>query len=206
MIVMSAKIDFKSETIQKAAEKSKPKTLARMGAYVQGIAKRLIKRRKKKSLPGNPPHTQTGVLKKSILFALTGDKQTALIGPAANWIGKIGALHEFGGSKRVKVPQKMFMRELKIGEGGPLSSRKFQGKKIPVGEQYLTDPYDGSPIVFAKIRTQKQLEHSRRLQKRLACKYSVVRTANYPARPFMRPALDIAVKGFPAMLRKSISA
>lgn len=194
---------FNTEKITKAAEKGNKKSIRNIGAFMRSAARQKIKFRKKKkpSIPGNAPFTHEGrVLKNAIRF--TSDKDRTLIGPASNWIGDIGAVHEFGETRRLRLTPKQFNRTVKVGQGGPVSARKYSGKTI-AGVEY-TDPLDGSPVVWIKIRTVRQMEHSNRLLKRLAKSYAKTMTVKYPERPFMGPTLRENIGIVPSVLRASI--
>lgn len=100
------------EQVEKAAVRATNTALRRSGAYVRSVAVRSIKKGKLvngkmiPSKPGNPPFywDQPGLtFNKSILFAHDAANQTMVVGPIAGRHGKLGALHEFGGSQKIKV-------------------------------------------------------------------------------------------------------
>jgi len=111
--------------MDRARHRAERKVLYRQGAYLRGVAKRSIKRRKnplKDSTPGTPPHTHSGALKKSIMFAVGSD--SVFIGPTRSGIGLIGSIHEFGGTEpRSKTEYKNNNWEIKVGGHGPIAMR-----------------------------------------------------------------------------------
>lgn len=205
------KIQWTPENVIRRAENGKRKALLRAGAILRGAAQRLIKKRKKLSThakPGNPPYTHDGprhsyLLRESIVFSVTPDGNSVLIGPSGRKVDFIGQLHEFGLQRSTLIRRPEFLRKLKIGGGGPVSSRKYRGKQITGVDYY--DPLDGSPVIWAKLTTQKMLAHSMRLQKRLANAYAKKQSIHYPERRFMLPALKQVESKLPALWRKTVS-
>ena len=105
MIRMSTRSSFQPRAILKPAEKGGNKALKRAAAYVRGVAKRKVKRRKRKnSPPGQPPYAHSGVFKASILYAVDPDNLAAYVGPQrlasyrTNYHGQpVPRILEFGG-------------------------------------------------------------------------------------------------------------
>lgn len=186
-------VTFNNKVVRNAVDKARFKVLRSQGAFLRGVAKRKIRRRKSfksHSRPGQAPFTHTGKLKKSILYA--ADSESVIIGPAANWIGKIGALHEFGGVKDVIKPAG-FKENYNIGDIGPISVRKYKRERnylLKVKTKVKYTDTDGSPIAFVKIKSANQAAHSSRVGRRLRIRYGDWVMARYPARPFMGPSLD----------------
>ena len=89
---------FQSEwkRVLAAAKRATQKALYQAGALIRTTARRSIRKRKGDSLPGQPPHTHTNALRKSILFDVDREEQSVIIGPTANIIGEAGAVHEHG--------------------------------------------------------------------------------------------------------------
>ena len=65
---MTTAFRFRSEIPRLKAEVGKAMitSLSHAAGYIYKAARNSIKRRKSSSLPGEPPHTQTGVLKRGI--------------------------------------------------------------------------------------------------------------------------------------------
>lgn len=105
MIQMKVQSGFRPGAVLKAAERGGNKALKRAAAYVRGVAKRKVKRRKHKSSPpGQPPYAHSGVFKASILYAVNPGNLSAYVGPQrlvshrTNFQGKpVPHILEFGG-------------------------------------------------------------------------------------------------------------
>lgn len=105
MINMSAFANFNGEKLNRIAAKGALKAIVKSAAYIRGIAKRKVKRRKHASSPaGSPPYAHTGVFKASILYGIDRNNLTAYIGPQklqegrTNYSGKtIPHILEYGG-------------------------------------------------------------------------------------------------------------
>lgn len=176
--------------------------LARAGAFMRGVARRLIKRRKSRivvqeidgrpirfelnaSKPGTPPYThRTGTqrgLKDAILYAV-GPK-SVVIGPTAQVVGHIGHTHEFGGHEDAVEGHRIKNNwKLRPGGHGPI---RMEGRRP----------------VFARLWTPKQVRRATRIGKKLIGAAGWTQTKpdrNYPPRPFMGPALQIAKDRLPA--------
>ena len=162
-----------------AADQMIHKGLTRIGGAIRLTARRSIKRSKKPSVAGTPPHTQTGKLRESILYAV--EDKTVYIGPSMQMISKVGASHEHGlveyGGKLKKPNWK-----IQIGGHGPIYNPKGK-KKI-----------DTVKVSFVKIYTRKQLNRIQQfvfsLPKEIRFKNIPFRVRKYPRRPFMLPALE----------------
>lgn len=75
------KINFAGVTKKK--QSAKERVLKRSGAIVRGIMRRMIKKRKKNSQPGSPPHShvESGGIKNLIHWFYDPLRQTVVIGP-----------------------------------------------------------------------------------------------------------------------------
>jgi hypothetical protein len=163
-------------------------SLRHAGGLVRKASQRLIRRRRDRTIhsaPGSPPYTHTGALKRSILFGFTAIT-SVIIGPAASVIGRIGHTHEFGGVEGPKRNRegRSIIRLLRIGGTGPIDARDGQ-------------------LVYARIRTERQLERARRIHEDYMSGAMGIRrperrtwygNRRYPPRPYMRPAL-LQVRG-----------
>jgi len=191
---------FKPRSIINPLRNAAKPGLARAGARLMGIARRLIKRRKQRSkiieingipilftfnssAPGTPPYQHTPKdkrgLKESILFAVQ-ENDTVIIGPAESAIGRIGHTHEFGGSE--PAVQGHIIKEnwkLVVGGHGPIRM---------VGDH---------PVV-AHLRTVGQVERASEIGQTVKARWTQTkRDRTYPPRPFMAPALAIAQERLP---------
>ena len=91
-----------------AAERAARRTFARAAYRIMRDAKASIERSAEPSLPGDPPHTRRGQLRRAIRYDAT--KDGAVIGPLASMVGDAGAAHEFGGVfRREQFPARPFM-------------------------------------------------------------------------------------------------
>lgn len=190
MIGMKTRYRMDAKKVIVATRNAAAPTLARQGAYMRGIAKRLIKRRKNPATnapAGSPPFTHTGALKRSIIFGVTENRQSVLIGPTAQVIGGIGATHEWGGTegpKRKRIHKANWV--LEIGGHGPISQ-------------------NGGNIRFAKLRTSAQVARAIRIARTV--RPGMTKGAgrrHYPRRPFMGPALTIALSRLPGFWRGAV--
>lgn len=182
---------FDRKAVQDAVGRATARNLARAGALVRTIAKRSMRRRadpNNASAPGQPPHSHPksgGWLRKFILFALDG-KDNVVIGPArnANAKGDAPELMEHGGSSTF-TPRRKNNWNLTRGGHGPIrgSGSSLEG--------------------FAKLHTPEQVARAKRIgtgfmktQPGGIWSSTVIgdqpRTADYPKRPFMAPALEKA--------------
>jgi len=69
MIKITVRTQFDKQKLKKKAETATFTSLSEAGGAVRKTAKRSIRKRKKASKPGSPPHTQTGMLKRVIRFS-----------------------------------------------------------------------------------------------------------------------------------------
>jgi len=75
-------------------------SLGHAGAAIRLAARRSIRRSPKPSLPGTPPKTRRGQLRRAILYAVERHQQRVVIGPAYSIVGPSAMAHEFGGRFR----------------------------------------------------------------------------------------------------------
>ncbi len=79
------------------------RVLSRFGAFVRRGAKSSIRKRKRASVPGRPPSSHTGLLKRLIFFGYQREKRSVVIGPARlnQKIGDAPEALEYGGTSTV---------------------------------------------------------------------------------------------------------
>jgi len=103
-IIQFKKMFFDSKEVIAATDKAARNVLSKIGAFIRREAKSSIKpggRKHKTSLPGEPPRSQTGLLKRFIFFGYDKSTQSVVVGPA-----KLGGVKgkdaphtlEYGGS------------------------------------------------------------------------------------------------------------
>ncbi len=110
MISMRSRSEFYSQRVRDAAKKGSFKSLNHAGAAIRITARRSIRRSKKPSREGTPPHTKKGQLKRSLRYAVEKQKERVLIGPTYTVVGRSGMAHEFGGKyRRQSYPKRSFM-------------------------------------------------------------------------------------------------
>jgi len=103
-LIQFKKMFFDSKEVIAATDKAARSVLSKIGAFIRREAKSSIKpggRKHKTSLPGQPPRSQTGLLKRFIFFGYDTSTQSVVVGPA-----KLGGVKgkdaphtlEYGGS------------------------------------------------------------------------------------------------------------
>jgi stalled ribosome alternative rescue factor ArfA len=95
---------FDSTKVQRAVDAAERQTLRKFGSLVRLRARHSIRKRRKVSKPGNPPHSHVGLLRNGILFAYDERRKTVVIGAVLlrPW-SQVPALLEYGGyGKRIK--------------------------------------------------------------------------------------------------------
>ena len=99
--------------------------LKRAGAYVRRVAQRKVVTSPKPSLPSQPPHSRRGLLKRSILFGMDGDR-SVLIGPGFRYVGASASAHEFGGKyMKERYPKRPLMGP-SLKESAPRIAKMWQ--------------------------------------------------------------------------------
>ena len=187
MIDVTVRTQFDKTKLKKKVETATFKSLRHAGGAIGKTARFSIRRRKKPSKPGSPPHTQTGMLKRVIRYEVASNKTEVAIGPVNEIAGRIWNLHEFGGTatKRRKLKPHRF----KVGEHGPIRV-KHQGIKTS----------------FARIRLQTSAQASRatRLVEEENERRGDNKPRHYPNRPFMKPALETNRSRLPSFWANSV--
>lgn len=104
MLRMSATMKDETAKLRKPVKQYNIEGLTHAAGIVRKTAQQSIRKRTgvNYSAPGKPPKTRDGLLKKSIIYIVDKQAEEAVIGPTANVIGDIGALHEFGGVRTFK--------------------------------------------------------------------------------------------------------
>lgn len=128
MIGMQGHSRFDAAKIRRAETQGTLRSLGHAAATVRLVAKRLFRRRKGPSAAGQPPHTQTKRLPKSIVYAVERQAGRAVIGPDYALIGTVGGAHEHGGLYR----------------GQTFARRPFMGPALEKIEDRLPKHWEGS--------------------------------------------------------------
>lgn len=180
--------------------KARRRILSKAGAWVRTAARSSLRRRKKPSQPGTPPsvHAESSARAtlKKIYFAYDPPNDSVVIGPEKlnqvnfNIAGvrtSVPNVHEFGGT--IAIREWMFTA--------------LDERTIDIVERYP------SSFNWLDEWTRRDLRWKMTSRKRkwTLAKFGVktrVRNANYPARPFMQPALKKVAPKFPDLFKDSI--
>lgn len=173
---------FNRRAIKRRSDSASVNALFSAAAYVRTTARRSIRKAKKASRPGSPPHTRQGQLRRSILFAVNTSRLFAVVGPAASLISDIARYHEFGGQQVLRAKRK----DYRPGVVGPVDIR------------------EGKPR-FAFLRTQRQANRARLLDWAIWPDSTLLKKRQYPARPFMGPAMQASIHQFSQTFNVSLA-
>lgn len=92
MIDMRAYTNFDGQRLTRIVASGNAKAMVRAAAYLRGVARRKVRRRKRgSSAPYTPPFAHSGVFKASILFGGNNSKTDVLIGPERLSTGRTNA-------------------------------------------------------------------------------------------------------------------
>jgi len=91
---------FDRERVRKMVDRKRRRALARTGGLTRTIARRSIRKRKKISQPGRPPHSHEGSLKRGIFFAFEPRRRSVVIGPVSHGNSDAPAALEYGGTTK----------------------------------------------------------------------------------------------------------
>lgn len=165
-------IFFTDPAIERALKKSTADALSKWGAFVRRSARQSIKKRKRASLPGEPPHSHEGSLKRLLNFYFDTVTKSVVVGPEikANANGAPNTL-EFGGD--IIKGSKVLNKDFRVGDYGPIRTVIGQnGRKV---------------YVWTKLQSSEQCKRA----KRLFSEYARANRRVYRIlpRPYMRPAL-----------------
>ena len=172
---------FDRPKVIKALGRAKRKALSKAGAFVRKRARSSLRRRKKPSAPGSPPsvHSKDNISLKTILFAFDPQAETTVVGPVA-----LNQVNFTLASVTTTVPGLHERGETAvIREYRHISERNSSGENVPwrrVNGRRKPRQYSGFKL---EIRS---------------------RTARYPKRPFMGPALEAEAPNFPELFANSI--
>lgn len=205
------RLNFNDKQIRKAVEKEMKPTLMGAGRYVMNIVRASIHQRKdpnksadplhqpfahantgKKTKSGKPPKPNKG-FKKTIVYALEEGGKAVLVGsqlvrPGMSVIAKS---HEFGGSRQIRAAWEKDIDpdQLAIGDIAPVRRKYVTSRDVVLRTDRDSDPKTGQRVYWIRLRTKSQVDHSKRVFKRMRKRYSKSVMAHYPKRPFMRPGL-----------------
>jgi hypothetical protein len=211
--VSRATVIDNTDAVRKAVKRAAWKNLAHAAAGLRKAAQYSIKTRVASSEPGTPPTTRKGALRRSILFAVENGV-TAVIGPSVNLISDVARAHEHGGKQRPRSTRGVSESEaiiagtnwkLELGGHGPIPDAsgtayiKFvSSAQIDKSLRFI---YTAPPEAFGNTRKARASAEKRRIRAAVAASGGV---ADYPARPFMGPALMNNLDRLPALWSNSV--
>lgn len=216
-MLIRTKVDIKTYpwAVRRALEDMQPKTLMEAGRLTMRVARgfvRQVKNPNVASASGRPPHSHTYTKKKSgeknkgfkntITYALRPDKKAVWIGPqkVIGGLSNFAPTHEFGGQRKIVKGDPDLLNGVKIGDIAPITMKYFYGSldKIQKKDRNV-DPKTGRKVVWVRIRTKSQAQHSTRLYNRMVKAYHPYgyTLGKYPARPFMKPSLYAVLPRLP---------
>ena len=91
---------FDRQAVISRVEPATRRVFSKFGAFVRRTAKGSIRNRQRPALPGSPPSSHTGLLKKFIFFGFDPDARSVVIGPTRldrRGQGEAPSLLEYGG-------------------------------------------------------------------------------------------------------------
>lgn len=200
LTLRQAKANFLDRAkVTQALDAVKREKLAQQGAYVQTTMQRLMRYRKKPSLPGEPPSAHPtwteeipgtdgkvkkkkrgALLREFLYFAWDAAKQTVVVGPIKLGRSEAPSALEFGTSIHRRNPRR---RVRKVGSAG----------EIRIDE--------GKPV-YARLETASQAERANLLNAALYGPDFISGTLK--PRPFRQPALDKARPGLARIWRDAL--
>lgn len=206
---MGVRVIDETKKVKEKMDAANLVSLRDAAAYIRGVARQSIGRGVKKntkrairegapettytpSKPGKPPHSPKGVLKRAIVFSVVKKDAEAVVGPARSVIGEVAHTHEGGGQEPAKKHRRSVNWEIKIGGHGPIRSVL------------------GKPVGYAKLKTAAQVRQADTIAAAAGIPEwergkRVPRTRNFPARPFMGPALEISRERIPSFWRSNLN-
>lgn len=122
---------FDRAKVVDALDKASRRALSKAGAFIRQRAKTSIRPRKRSSLPGQPPHSHTGLLRQLILFGYDPGTRSVVVGPAK--INRsTGAPHvlEFGGRTVIETYRHRRGRVQKVRRQVTIEARPYMGPAL----------------------------------------------------------------------------
>jgi hypothetical protein len=179
-----ARVRLNANRVKKKVDQANFRSLGHAGGTIRKTAYRSIRRRKNPSRPGSPPSSPTGRLRRSFRYEVDRRASGVVIGPVNEISGRLWNLHEFGGVARKR--RRLKRQRFRVGEYGPIRTVR--------------------PGKFARIKllTAAQANRARRLIDEENERRGASKPRRYPARPFMKPALDTHRAQLPKFWRDSV--
>ena len=132
---------FDTKKVTSSVDRMRIRGLAQAGGYVRTTAKRSIRTRKAISVPGKPPSSHSGELKK-IFFGYDSRSDSTVVGPLKFKKGNVPEVLEHGGTttvyqrnkqtgrldkKRIKIKPRQYMQPALV-KTAPRFPGVFKGK------------------------------------------------------------------------------
>lgn len=169
---------FDREKVFRAMDKAKLRALSKFGAFVRTRARTSMRKRKKPSAPGTPPSAHVGTLKKLLYFAYDPATKSVVVGPVP-----------FGAAARQNVGAP------EVNEyGGTVRRLSTVLVNRAGGRGRKATPRQRAAVL--------ELIRDGRIDK--APTRKVRDAAQYPPRPYMRPALAAERPKFAAQFQDSL--
>jgi len=129
MLGISVKVEPRFEQVQKAADDATFRNIRHAAFSISKAAKQSIATSPEASQPGSPPTTRGkgGHNLRGAIF-VDANKESAIIGPRASFVGIAGEVHEFG----------------KDREGESFAERPFMGPALEKSLPRFADDWRGS--------------------------------------------------------------
>lgn len=134
---------FDRPKVQAAVDRTTRKNLSKAGAHVRTAARSRIRKRKKSASPGQSPSSHAGDLRRGILFAYDGRRESEVIGPVRKNVdgGQVPALLEFGGTI-----DRDFKADVDESRFGRIRARGRRRPRKTIRQTYDAFPYMGPSL------------------------------------------------------------
>jgi hypothetical protein len=134
---------FDSAKVIRAVGKAQAMALSKGGAIVKGFASRLLRYRKKKSAPGQPPSMHGGQVKKFLFFGYDPGSGSVVIGPEklGTRATPVPSVLEFGGSTKHMRRRRRGGRAAVVSKVAP---RPYMGPALEQAAPLLPEPWANS--------------------------------------------------------------
>jgi len=129
---------FDRKAVISATDRATRRVFSRFGAFVRRAARSSIRKRKRVSTPGNPPSSQTGLLKKFIYFGYDPSAGSVAIGPTRlNKIGNAPEALEYGGPSVIRTgPRRKRTTRRVMIKARPFMGPAFEKEKPKLPEMW----------------------------------------------------------------------
>lgn len=122
---------FDRAKVINAIDKATVKALSRAGQIIRRAARASIRENHRGSLPGRPPHSHTGLLRRFILYAYESATRSVVIGPAKlNRAGEAPHVLEFGGQTTMMSHRWVDNRLVHIPRRVTIAARPYMGPAL----------------------------------------------------------------------------